>query len=532
MNGEVRHLYDFTATDDPAKRALYARGDYETHGGMYRVRAGATLDLVTYFNAFSLAKWRRYTTLTAVTLRLALTGACDVTVVARSPSGETVLHQEKAVTGAWTYTLPIGAANVPEAATAPHAAHAKNATAAESATDAKNVALIGVRLMARTDGSVCGGYDGTFAAWRPQRIGAVICTYRREAFVTRLMDVLDGFAAAYDWLHVLVVDNGGTLPVGQSASGNVETLRSRNYGGSGGFTRGMIELVARGADDVILLMDDDIVIEPSAIERMHAMLCGLRETYRDSFFSGAMLSMEQPCVQWENTARWCIRSFPAGHNLDLSQPENLCTNETPRTERDRYGGWWFCALPAKRVRALGYPLPNFIKCDDMEYGLRNGKELLTLNGVGVWHAAFAGKTTPITYYFHSRNALILEHYAHDSWAMFALHVVLRACRRCGRQTLTYLAAYDAALRDYATGYEGITAIGADARYAQVQRDIAAHATPAILWHLAQHMASVIRHYPETRDRYRAFRDERLRDARFWNTYLGIPSTSQKEGATP
>ena len=45
MNGEVRHLYDFTATDDPAKRALYARGDYETHGGMYRVRAGATLEL-------------------------------------------------------------------------------------------------------------------------------------------------------------------------------------------------------------------------------------------------------------------------------------------------------------------------------------------------------------------------------------------------------------------------------------------------------------------------------------------------------
>lgn len=44
--------------------------------------------------------------------------------------------------------------------------------------------------------------------------------------------------------------------------------------------------------DYILLMDDDINIEVSALERMHALLCGLKDDYISHFIGGAMLSME------------------------------------------------------------------------------------------------------------------------------------------------------------------------------------------------------------------------------------------------
>ena len=490
-------LYAFTTTDVPTRGELYARGAYETRGGAYAVDTGKTLDLATYFNAFSLKKWKCYTTIQTVTVRLSLTGTFDVVVVTLSQAGETTLYQEENVTSIWQHTFPV---------------------------DAIDEDILGIRLTAKTDGSVVlsGGYEGAFDTWRSQRMGAVICTYRREAFVKNLMDTLDHFAQTHDWLHVLVVDNGGTLPAGTSASGKTKTIHNRNYGGSGGFTRGMIELVERGSEDSILLMDDDIVLEPSAIERMHAMLCGLREDYSESFFAGAMLAMEKPTIQWENTATWVFHAREEGHLWDLSQTQMLVKNENIRRTLDHYGAWWFCCIPVKRIRELGYPLPNFVKCDDVEYGVRNQRPVLAMNGIGVWHMSFAEKMNHMTNYFVSRNSLIFSHYSSScGFCHFVVEIVARCIKRGFVGHLQGLQTYLLALRDYATGYEGITAIGADERYAAVKREVAADASVSILWRLAKHMASAIKNYPKNRDRYRAFRDEKLRDARFWKAYLGI-----------
>ena len=504
MTMDIPHLlYTFTTTDVPKKCELYASGVYKSRDKEYAIDAGKTLDLVTYFNAFSLKKWKRYTTIKAVTVRLSLSGMFDVVVVTYSKTGETILYQEKDITGVWLHTFPV---------------------------DATDADILGVRLTAKTDGVLqSGGYDGTFATWRPQRIGAVICTFHRESFVTRLMDTLDRFAQSHDWLHVLVIDNGSTLPVGTSASGKIETIHNRNYGGSGGFTRGMIELVERGSDDAILLMDDDIVLEPSAIERMRAMLCGQREEYRESFLSGAMLLMEKPTIQWENTATWVFHAREEGHLWDLSQTQMLVKNENIHRTLDHYGAWWFCCMPIKRVRELGYPLPNFVKCDDVEYGVRNQRPVLTMNGIGVWHMSFAEKRNEVTNYFVARNSLIFSHY---SLSCGFCHFVVELIARCGKRflfgRLPAMNAYLLALDDYATGYEGITAVGADEKYAETKRSIKKETSVTVLFRLAVRMMSVIKNYPVTRDNYRGFREEKLQDERFWKHYLGIESSIPKK----
>ena len=495
-------LYTFTTSDVPMKCELYARGTYKTRDKAYAVDAGKTLDLATYFNAFSLKKWKRYTTIKTVTVRLSLAGKFDLVVIALSKTGETILYQEKNIMGDWMHTFPV---------------------------DETDADILGIRLTARTDGIVLGGgYDGMFETWSAHRIGAVICTYRREAFVTRLMDTLDRFAQMHDWLHVLVVDNGGTLPAGTSASNKIKTIHNRNYGGSGGFTRGMIELVERGSEDSILLMDDDIVLEPSAIERMHAMLCGLREDYSESFFAGAMLAMEKPTIQWENTATWVFHAREEGHLWDLSQTQMLVKNENIRRTLDHYGAWWFCCMPVKRIRALGYPLPNFVKCDDVEYGVRNQRPVLTMNGIAVWHMSFAEKRNEMTNYFVARNSLIFSHY---SLSCGFCHFVVELIARCGKRFwfghLPALNAYLLALDDYATGYEGITAIGADEKYAEIKRAIEEESSVAVLFRLAVRMMSVIKNYSVTRDNYRRFREEKLQDERFWKHYLGIESSIPK-----
>ena len=52
------------------------------------------------------------------------------------------------------------------------------------------------------------------------------------------------------------------------------------------------------------------------------------------------------------------------------------------------------------------PLPIFIRGDDVEYGLRNLKHLILMNGICVWHEPFENKYSSSMYYYIFRNRLI------------------------------------------------------------------------------------------------------------------------------
>lgn len=70
-----------------------------------------------------------------------------------------------------------------------------------------------------------------------------------------------------------------------------------------------------------------------------------------------------------------------------------------------YNGWWFCCIPlAEHFR--GFPLPVFIHGDDIEYGLRFNKKIMTMNGIGVWHDAFDNRKASSMEYYDMRNTLI------------------------------------------------------------------------------------------------------------------------------
>ena len=54
-----------------------------------------------------------------------------------------------------------------------------------------------------------------------------------------------------------------------------------------------------------------------------------------------------------------------------------------------------------------FPMPFFIKLDDVEYGLR-GQDYAIMNRFGVWHEAFGNKGNAWTEYYTTRNALIIQ----------------------------------------------------------------------------------------------------------------------------
>ena len=58
------------------------------------------------------------------------------------------------------------------------------------------------------------------------------------------------------------------------------------------------------------------------------------------------------------------------------------------------------------VRDDNLPIPVFIRGDDVEYGLRNAKNIIALNGICVWHEPFENKYSSAMYYYILRNRLI------------------------------------------------------------------------------------------------------------------------------
>lgn len=479
----MKKLYALTITTDPAKQALYIRHN------------NTSLDFFTYFNSFSLTKWRKYTSLQTVTLRLQLMGSWKITWETSDETGKHFLLEENCNTTVYEHTFPSNLQGN----------------------------LLGFELLALTKESTYqdGAWYGTFTHWREQKIGVGICTFKREEYVKRTISILQAFQEYHPWLDVFVVDNGSTLP--EEKQDKFCILHNPNYGGSGGFTRAMIEYVEKGNVDYVLLMDDDIALEPSAIERSQSLLCGLKEEYKDSFLAGAMLRIEEPTIQHENTAYWGkIRLRPLGRGLALSSIKNCEANEFLPEPVNTYGAWWYCCMPVHRIKEIGYPLPVFVKGDDMEYGIRNGQKWLHMNGIAVWHQSFAAKENPVVDYYNDRNMLIISHFAQNCNRFTFMGTLLgRLARHILRRNIPGIKMYEKALRDYAAGFEGITAIGADQKMQEIRTY---HNSKNILAAFFTSLKLGIREffsYGRRREQYREFRQQKLQDAQFWKHYLKI-----------
>ena len=258
--------------------------------------------------------------------------------------------------------------------------------------------------------SVIHSFGSYISDLRPDHVdlGIVICTFQREERVimtlSRLNEVIsDEEYGLKDKVTVYVVDNGRTLKKEFMNYDHVRLMPNKNNGGSGGFTRGMIE-ARKDEKTHILLMDDDIELDPNTIYKTFNLISVLNDKHKKAFVLGGMLLPETPNIQYEAGAEY-LRQFRRGkHMLDLSDVNALIKND--ESEPADYGGWWYMCMPVSAAEEL--PLPLFIKLDDVEFGLRRMNDHIVMNGIGIWHDSFESKAEPITdYYFLRRNALIL-----------------------------------------------------------------------------------------------------------------------------
>ena len=147
------------------------------------------------------------------------------------------------------------------------------------------------------------------------------------------------------------------------------------------------------------MLDTDVLL------RTYTLLSLRKPEYADVFVGGAMLRLDRPNIQVENGAAWNqgqLISHKA--NFDLTKVDLCVANELE--ERHEYNAWWYCCIPIAVVRPDNLPMPIFIRGDDIEYGLRNCKRLVTLNGICVWHEPFESKYSSSMYYYILRNQCI------------------------------------------------------------------------------------------------------------------------------
>ena len=212
-------------------------------------------------------------------------------------------------------------------------------------------------------------------------------------------------------VDIYVADNGHTLtPEDFGNAEHVFLFENRNYGGSSGFTRCMMEagLKKKGTYSHLILMDDDALIRGSVLARTAQLLSFLKPEYQGYMIGGALLSQKQPWLQAENGAEFRKRGAALnGERIDLREYENV-RNILKRDRDVNYNAWFFSCIPAGFVTETNLPMPFFIHGDDIEYGLRFEKKILTLNGICIWHPdPTTNRKACMTYYDH-RNYSIIE----------------------------------------------------------------------------------------------------------------------------
>lgn len=388
------------------RNALYEK---RYKDGSFFIPKGDVVSLQSYFNAFSIGKWNKYTCIRDLLLHLDLEG--DVKITAINAIGKTYHEGLKTddTKDRYYYKAPVRHKIDVDVVKAE-----RGVDITFPGTDYEGI--IYVKIEALSDVKLYGGeYVTNTSPSNDVNLALCICTFKREEFVKRNVNqIIDGIINNSDscmrgHVEVFISDNGQTLPPDTFDSDKVFLYPNRNVGGAGGFTRDMIEAVLYRQPTKlshVILMDDDIILDNRVLERTYLFLRYIQKEYADAMIGGELFELDKRYLQFEAGAAYrqvVIQSF--NQNWDMRRADAVSANEVENPMN--FNGWWYTCIPVSFVREDNLPLPVFIHRDDVEYGMRgedNG--IILLNGISVWHPQGPGKAAVAMNYYDVRNDLI------------------------------------------------------------------------------------------------------------------------------
>jgi galactofuranosylgalactofuranosylrhamnosyl-N-acetylglucosaminyl-diphospho-decaprenol beta-1,5/1,6-galactofuranosyltransferase len=202
-------------------------------------------------------------------------------------------------------------------------------------------------------------------------------------------------------------------------------INQSNLGGSGGFSRGMLQTITNYKNlntkaDYLIISDDDVLVDFESFRRAKHFADFGKE---DNIIGGHMFWKGNPSVINsyaedinKRTFRW-FSLAPKIKGYDFSKSNINKTKWIQKKYDVSYNGWWFSLIPSKIIKEIQLAYPFFIKWDDVEFSLRASKygyKTVSLPGVFVWHDNWGQKDDTIDWqaFFHLRNRLIV-------WAIYS-----------------------------------------------------------------------------------------------------------------
>ena len=250
-----------------------------------------------------------------------------------------------------------------------------------------------------------------------------ITTFNRPGYCLDQIKAVGDDEGIHDVIRRLVVVDQGTdlvsaqpgyAEAAERLGEKLHALRQPNLGGSGGFSRAMLEALDADDSAYVLLLDDDAISEPEAIARAVRFADFCREA---TIVGGGMLHLDDRSVLytqgevWDQGYSWMRPAGDTVYDHDFAEDTLRETPTLHRLVHADFNGWWMCLIPTKVLKEIGLSMPVFLKFDDIEFALRardHGYRTVCLPGVAVWHMAWHDKDPTRTWeeYFIHRNRVI------------------------------------------------------------------------------------------------------------------------------
>ncbi|GCE90691.1 glycosyl transferase [Komagataeibacter diospyri] len=315
-------------------------------------------------------------------------------------------------------------------------------------------------------------------------IAIIICTFNRDQQLRLVLDALGKQREAIG--HICIVNQGHSGLAARVRREDdpsfLQIVEQANYGGAGGFTRGLMESLKMRGMTHFLFMDDDVEISDTLIIRLKAICAYVPDSI---CIGGAMLDIRNPDSVVSlghriDVNKCAVRDIVPKEGMSLNDEVTLRQMaELPDVD---FCGWWCFCFPQRAVEQCGLPLPFFIRGDDAEYGLRlthAGFRTVMWPGIAVKHNALTSQTQAWHHFYDRRNALLCSLlYSPKGQAPSVASLVRGIINAMVTYRYDFAEAGIGALRAYQRGADALAEWGAESHRRLLANRIKDEAAPA------------------------------------------------------
>jgi len=366
-----------------------------------RIPAGERVSFATYFNAFPASYWQHWTAVREIQLRVRTQGPATILVYRSNGSGTQQRIETREVDNTTESVFDLELTQYSDGGWIWF----------DIVADEKAATFVGAEWLTEQDPVRSGKASiGITTFNKPDYCVVTLANLAQAPDVRELLDRIFVIDQGTD----RVADRPEYPELAQELGEQLQVITQPNLGGSGGFSRAMLETLARPESGFIQLLDDDVRIEPESIRRSiifarYASVPTIVGAHMFDLLDRPKLHAWAEVVDDEPFMWRTLYQEKMPHDFRIA---NLRQSPMLHMRLDAdYNGWWMCLIPVEVIKEVGLSLPAFIKWDDAEFCIRareSGHPTVSLPGVALWHVSWVGKDDSIDWqaYFHARNRIV------------------------------------------------------------------------------------------------------------------------------